>query len=83
MANIANQKTKALIGKWNKRIAMVEKINNEPLTFEKKCALAGSLEQTYQRMVQKEATNPGSIGAYKRYALDIVTATVPNLMKCA
>jgi len=78
--NTVNQNTKHLIGKWNKRIAMVEKVNGVPLTLEKKAALANALNSTYERMIAKEATNPGSIGAYKRYALDIVTATVPNLI---
>lgn len=80
MATITNQKTKYLIGRWGKRIAMVEKAKGAPLTLEQKSALANSLESTAQRIIAKEATNPGSIGAYKRYALDIVTATVPNLI---
>jgi len=69
MANIVNQKTKGLIGKWGKRISMVETAQGQPLTFEKRAALANSLESTSQRIIAKEATNPGSIGAYKRYAL--------------
>ena len=80
MATITDQKTKTLIGRWGKRIAMVEKAKGKPLTLEQKSALANSLESTAQRIIAKEATNPGSIGAYKRYALDIVTATVPNLI---
>lgn len=76
MATITNQKTKYLIGRWGKRIAMVEKAKGAPLTLEQKSALANSLESTAQRIIAKEATNPGSIGAYKRYALDIVTATI-------
>lgn len=80
MANIMNQKTKYLIAKWSKRIGMVEKAQGKPLNFEKRAALANSLESTAQRIIAKEATNPGSIGQYKRYALDIITATVPNLI---
>ena len=80
MSTITNQKTKYLIGRWGKRIAMVEKVREKehlkPLTLEQKSALANSLESTAQRIIAKEATNPGSIGAYKRYALDIVTATI-------
>lgn len=80
MANIMNQKTKYLIEKWKKRIDMVEKAQGSAMTFEKRAALANSLESTHDRIRAMEATNPGSIGAYKRYALDIVTATVPNLI---
>lgn len=80
MANIMDHKTKYLIGKWGKRIAMVEKAQGHPLNFEKRAALVNALESTADRIIAKEATNPGSIGQYKRYALDIITATVPNLI---
>lgn len=75
-----NQKTKQLIGKWSRRINLVEKASKSPLTMEKKAALAHALENTSDSMRFMEATNPGSIGAYKRYALDIVTTCVPNLI---
>jgi hypothetical protein len=75
-----NQNSKFLINKWGKRIAAVEKATKSTLTLEKRAALANSLENTYDRIRAVEATNPGSIGQYKRYALDIVTATVPNLI---
>lgn len=80
MANIMNQKTKYLIKKWGKRIGMVEKVNGKALSYEKRAALANALESTQDRIRAVEATNPGSIGQYKRYALDIVNATVPNLI---
>ena len=80
MATIMNQKTKYLINKWGKRISTVEKVNKAPLTFEKKAALASSLESCADRIRAVEAVNPGSIGQYKRYALDIITAAVPNLI---
>jgi len=41
---------------------MVEKAQGCPLSFEKRAALANSLESTAQRVIMKEATNPGSIG---------------------
>lgn len=78
--NIMDHKTKYLISRWAKRINMVEKANGKAMTFEKRAALANSLENTHQRIKAFEATNPGSIGQYKRYALDIVTSTVPNLI---
>lgn len=80
MANIMNQKTKYLISKWGKRINLVEKAQGQVLSYEKRAALANALENTQDRIYATEATNPGSIGQYKRYALDIVTATVPNLI---
>ena len=80
MANIMNQKTKYLINKWGKRIAAVEKATGSTLNLEKRSVLANTLENTYDHIRAVEATNPGSIGQYKRYALDIVTATVPNLI---
>ena len=80
MANIMDQKSKYLIQRWNRRIGLVEKAQGKPLSFEKRAMLANSLENTHQRLKFMEATNPGNIGQYKRYALDIVTATVPNLI---
>lgn len=80
MANIMNQKTKYLISKWGRRINMVEKVNGHALSYERRAALANALESTQDRIRAVEATNPGSIGQYKRYALDVVTATVPNLI---
>lgn len=59
---------------------MVEKAQGSALNFERRSALANSLEATAQRIIAKEATNPGSIGQYKRFALDIVTAVIPNLI---
>lgn len=80
MANIMDQKTKYLIGRWSKRINMVEKAKGEALSYEKRAALANSLENTHQSLKFMEATNPAAIGQYKRYALDVVTAIVPNLI---
>lgn len=80
MANIMNEKTKYLIGRWGKRIAMVEKAQGHALSYEKRAVLANSLENTASRIKAMEATNPNSIGQYKRYALDIITASVPNLI---
>lgn len=80
MANLMDQKTKYLLGRWNKRVAMVEKAQGKNLTFEQKACLVNALENTHQRMRAMEATNPSAIGQYKRYALDIVTSVVPNLI---
>lgn len=77
-----NQKTKYLISKWNKRIQMVERAKGEALSYEKRAVLANTLENTADSIRMMEAVNPSAIGQYKRYALDIVTSVVPNLIKC-
>lgn len=77
-SNYMNQKTKYLIGKWGKRIALAEKVQGVKMSYEKKAALANILENTSDRIRAVEATNPGSIGQYKKYALDVVTAAIPN-----
>lgn len=75
--NYISEKTKRLIAKYANRIKLVEKAQQAPLNLEKRAALAMSLDNTSMLL---EASNPGNIGQYKRYALDIVTATVPNLI---
>jgi hypothetical protein len=57
--NYLNQKTKYLISKWAKRINLVESAQGAPLSYEKRAALASSLENTAQSLYAKEATNPG------------------------
>lgn len=80
MANMMSQKSDYLINKWSRRIGLVEKARGGVLNLERRAALANALECTHDRLKYMEATNPSSIGQYKRYALDIVTATVPNLI---
>lgn len=62
MANYINKKSQYLVGKWNKRIGIVEKAQKKPLTLEKKMALANALEETSQRIRAMEAVNPSAIG---------------------
>lgn len=71
MATIMDQKSKYLIGKWSKRIAMVEKCQGKALTYEKKVALSHALENQQDRIKCFEATNGSNVGPFKRYALDI------------
>lgn len=80
MSNVMDQKSKYLIERWSRRIGLAEKAQGHPMTFEKRAMLANALENTHQRLKYMEATNPAAIGQYKRYALDIVNATVPNLI---
>lgn len=72
--------TRALIRKWAKTINLVESVKKERMTPEKKSALVHALENTSRRVAYKESTNPGNIGQYKKYAVDLVTAVVPNLI---
>ena len=41
---------------------MVERAKKESLSFEKRAALANTLENTHQRMKAMEAINPSAIG---------------------
>lgn len=72
--------TNMLTRKWGDTIKLVESVKHEKLTAEKKNALVHALENTQRRVAYKEATNPGNIGQYKKYAVDLVTAVVPNLI---
>lgn len=77
--NIVSAKNTMLINRWKNRIALTESTIG-PLNTEKKVALASSLQNTADRLRVCENTQPGGIGQYKRYALDIVNAVVPNLL---
>ena len=73
--------TKVLEKKWSNAINLVESVKKEKMSAEKKGALLHALENTARRVAYKESTNPGNIGQYKKYAVDLVTAVVPNLIK--
>lgn len=72
--------TKKLERKWASAVKIVESVKKEALSPEKKKALLHALENTDRRLQYKESTNPGNIGQYKKYALDLVTAVLPNLI---
>lgn len=82
--SLMTAKNAMLINKWKSRINLSEGIqkknSKKPFTLEQKVALAVTLENTNQRLKLIESTNPSAIGQYKRYALDIVNAVVPNLI---
>ena len=63
------------------RIKAVESVQGKPMTLEKKIVLAHAMNNTQERIKAFEATNPGQIGSYKRYAIDILAATLPNAIK--
>lgn len=74
-----NFDTKALESKWSNAIRVVESVKGK-MSPEKKGALLHALENTQRRVAYKESTQPGNIGQYKKYAIDLVTAVVPNLI---
>ena len=80
MADKISAKNARLLRKWDKRIKMTESVLGKKLGTEKAVALAVCLENTHHRIKMTESTQPAGIGQYKRYALDIVNAVVPNLI---
>lgn len=79
MANIF-PKAKTLMENWNERISIVEEVNNAPLSYERKVVLAQCLENTQQAITAMEATDYSAVGQFKHYALDLITAIIPNLV---
>lgn len=73
-------KVDSLIENWNERISLVEEVNEGDLPYERKVVLAQCLENTQQAINMMEATDAGSTDGFKRFALDLVTAIVPNLV---
>lgn len=78
-------KIRPLVEKWNKtKLPLVEQACNKvgiPFTTERQFALARLYENTEQFIKGEllEATQTSDIGRYKRYAIDLITAVVPNL----
>jgi len=78
-AVLAKQAT--LIENWSERINLVEEFaGEEGLAFEKKAVLAQCLENTQLAIDMLESTDAGSTDGFKHFALDLVTAIVPNLV---
>lgn len=76
----------AIVKKWGVRINEVNSLFNEskqsPLNLEQQVALAKILENTQKRISYdlNESTQNTMVGPYKKYALDIITGMVPNLI---
>lgn len=79
---LSQPRTKILCEKWSKRIDIVEQVKGTSLDLSRKAALAKILENTegFIRYQLNEATQSSDIGQYKRFALDIITAAMPNLI---
>ena len=82
---ISQPRTKFLVeNTWAKRINAVESVNGQ-LPLEKKAAMAVCLEntQSFIKFLESNgtgATQSADIGQFKRFALDLVGAVVPNLI---
>lgn len=77
---LTQARQKALMNKWNKRLSLVESVSGK-MDIQKRAALAQTLENT-QRLVESTTTVGvgGDQGTYKRFALDMVCAVIPNLI---
>lgn len=82
-------RAKLLMKKYGNRLNLAESVRKEKgqvMDFERKLATAQCLENTARQLKVMEsldfagATQPASIGQYKRYAMDMVTTVVSNLI---
>ena len=73
-------KAESLIENWSERIDLVEEVCETSIPFERKVVLAQCLENTQQAINMLEATNAGDTSGFKHFALDLVTAVIPNLV---
>lgn len=81
---LAQPETKRLCERWANRISLVESkyFEGRDMGLERKAALAKQLENT-QKFIKyqlAEGVQSADIGQYKRFALDMVTAVVSNLI---
>lgn len=81
---LAQPETKRLCERWANRISLVQEkyFKGEDMGLERKAALAKQLENT-QKFIKyqlSEGIQSVDIGQYKRFALDMVTAVVSNLI---
>lgn len=73
-------KLEGLVEDWEPRIDIVEEVSEEPMSYDKKIVLAQCLENTQNAIDMMEATDAGDTNGFKHFALDLVTAVVPNLV---
>lgn len=81
---LALPETKRLCERWANRINLVQEkyYKGEDMGLERKAALARQLENTQKfiKLQLTEGIQSADIGQYKRFALDMVTAVVSNLI---
>lgn len=74
-----------LVNKWGKRLDEVNKILKEDgrsMSLEAQITLAKCLENTQNRINYelRESTQNTMVGPYKKYAMDVISGMVPNLI---
>ena len=74
-----------IVSKWGKRLDEVTKVLQEDgrsLSLEAQITLAKCLENTQARINYelRESTQNTMVGPYKKYALDVISGMVPNLI---
>lgn len=85
---LSHPENQRLIKKYEDRLQLAESLIKEKrgldMTFERKLSTAICLENTTKRIRALEAnigaTQPGNVGQYKRYAIDMVGTIIPNLI---
>lgn len=75
-----NPKSTLLVEKWGERVELVEDVMDKELSFDRKYSLAACLENTQMALQLLETTQSSDVGPYKKFALDLITAVVPNLI---
>lgn len=72
-----------LLEKWNTNISAVNEAFGKELSLDRKVVLATTLENTQDtlnRASLNETTQASDVGPFKQFALELITAVVPNLI---
>ena len=69
-----------LVEDWHDRIQLVEDVSESEMPYDRKIVLAQCLENTMEAINLAEATDAGDTNGFKHFALDIITAVIPNLV---
>ena len=77
---IYQSRYKNLVEDWHDRIDLVEDVNETELPYDRKMVLAQCLQNTVEAMNLAEATDAKDVSGFKHFALDLVTAVIPNLV---
>lgn len=73
-----------LVEKWSDNISAVNEAFGQDLSLDRQMVLATTLENTQSALNRAnqmfESTQPSDVGPFKKFALELVTAVVPNLI---
>lgn len=70
----SNNKAQRLVEAWGDRIDVVEQVNGEDMSYDRKLVLAQCLQNTKEQLDLLEATDAHDTDGFKHFALDLVTA---------